>query len=287
MARKGYVVASIDYRVGAPNKSMEELGHVIVRSVQDLNSFIRYSKANDQTLGIDTNLIFLSGNSAGGIACIFQQYVDLNEYPIYIDVSSLGPPSGLGNLNGKSTKVAGVYNMWGLVNDTNWIQSGDPPIGGIQSKYDPCVPFNYSAYSCAVFSLPSFGSNSIYLRAQHLGLYSSVYAFQSNLHNIGLDTLRYIDTTTTQMAAFCYHVIHTIKGPEDSTALYACPNPFHDSLFISGIGKDAYVILDAKNHKVKSGNVNGAVNTAALPAGVYRVVRKGKETRAELTVRKE
>ena len=64
LAKKGYLTLSVDYRVGMPTDSDADLSAAIIRAVQDLNAAVRFTKVNAAKLGIDTNLIFISGASA-------------------------------------------------------------------------------------------------------------------------------------------------------------------------------------------------------------------------------
>ena len=78
LARKGYVVISIDYRLGQASDSDAELSASIVRAIQDLDAAIRFVKANAQSLGIDSNLVFISGASAGGMTVLCKAYMKID-----------------------------------------------------------------------------------------------------------------------------------------------------------------------------------------------------------------
>lgn len=204
LAKKGYMVASIDYRLGYTNASSTvELGKAQLRAVQDLKSFIRFAKQNATADKIDTSKIFICGSSAGGATVLASAFLEYSERPSYTDTSGVGSLDGIGNLNGHSAKTKAVYSMWGAVTDTLWIKAGDIPVGAIQSINDPCIPWNSVASSCQMPGYATFGSNAIYRRATNLGIYSTVYGFNSNQHDLGLNFPN-IDTTIINMSAFLY-----------------------------------------------------------------------------------
>ncbi len=204
LAKKGYVVASIDYRLGfADPSSITQLGKAQIRAVQDLKSFIRFAKQNAMATRIDPAKIFISGSSAGGVTALATAFLDYSERPAYIDTTGVGGFEGRGNLNGQSTQTKAVYSMWGAVTDTSWIKAGDIPVGTIQSINDPCIPWNSLSSSCQMPEYAIYGSNAIFKRASNLKIYSTVHGFNSNDHNLGL-AFPHIDTTIAKMSDFLY-----------------------------------------------------------------------------------
>lgn len=165
MASKGYVVASIDYRIGFNTASTNAAVRAVYRAVQDMNAAIRFMRNNAVTYGIDPALVFAGGNSAGSIAAIHAAYLDENER----SASSLLAPSygggtffnwpDLGCLDCSGNTLpdvgppAGVINLWGAIADPSWILNGTSP--GIASfhggndnivLHDTGNPFNYPIF---------------------------------------------------------------------------------------------------------------------------------------------
>lgn len=130
MVQKGYVVVAADYRVGFKNALLA--GQCIgdfntgmypayLRSIQDARSVIRYLKANAERLGIDPNLIFISGQSAGALTSIAVPLMDNNNAPKEI-LGQVGGSLDPMNDNMKyDSKVAGVISMAGAVIDPNLV----------------------------------------------------------------------------------------------------------------------------------------------------------------------
>jgi hypothetical protein len=203
LAKRGYVVASIDYRLGVADASAAAKGRAQIRAIQDLKSFIRYTKQNAATVKADINKIFISGGSAGGATALATAFMDYGEQPAYMNPTSVTELQGNGNINGNNASVKAVYSLWGAVSDTTWINAGNIPVGCIQSISDPCIAWDYIASSCNVPGYGSYGSHAINTRAKNLGIYTSLYGYNSNVHDLGM-SFPYIDTTIKEMTNFLY-----------------------------------------------------------------------------------
>ena len=79
MTQKGFVVASIDYRIGFNVTSTNSAIRAVYRATQDMNAAIRYFKGNAETYRIDTSMIFSGGHSAGSIAALHAAFGEEHE----------------------------------------------------------------------------------------------------------------------------------------------------------------------------------------------------------------
>ena len=84
----GFVFASIDYRIGWNNGDeitgcggdTVDLNRATYRAVQDTRAAYRYLKANAALYGIDTNFIFVEGNSAGSTVLLYCLYAEQEDF---------------------------------------------------------------------------------------------------------------------------------------------------------------------------------------------------------------
>lgn len=124
--QKGYVVVLADYRVGFKNALLAGqcvgdfntgMYPAYLRSIQDARSVVRYLKANAERLGIDRNLIFVSGQSAGALTSIGLAVMNDDNAPkeILDQVGNTLDPMK-DNMQ-YDTKVAGVISLAGAVID--------------------------------------------------------------------------------------------------------------------------------------------------------------------------
>ncbi len=75
-AKRGFVVGTIDYRLGM-NIFDEDLAvREVYRGIQDGRSAVRYFKANAASLGIDTSHVYIAGYSAGAFIAYHNAFLD-------------------------------------------------------------------------------------------------------------------------------------------------------------------------------------------------------------------
>ena len=144
-AKRGFVTATIDYRLGIENQKTEaDYANALYRAQQDGRAAIRYLKKHAAQYGIDTNQVFLTGSSAGSKTAMAIAYMDESELPAGIDIQKWGTLEGTGGIEGFSSKVHGVMNAWGAMIDFNWIKKGDAPLFNTSGTMDKTVAFDSS-----------------------------------------------------------------------------------------------------------------------------------------------
>lgn len=165
LAARGYVAASLEYRLGTrmtdfPNntdadgdKVIDSLGdnvlvsHVdsadfaqtVYRTVQDLNATVRYFRANAKKYGIDPGKVYLMGNSAGAIMALENIYAEEKDFPEWMDVAGLGDIDEFGE-DGDGV-ADGVVALWGAVHDKSMIKGKKTPVFLAYGGRDETVPF--------------------------------------------------------------------------------------------------------------------------------------------------
>lgn len=193
LARRGYVTATINYRMGLNVVDPASAERAIYRSAQDFNSAIRYLKEFSGQFGIDTNKIFIGGVSAGGFAAMHMAYMDEDERPSSTYGAGglnprpdLGCMSCTGNPYQHTTDVAGIINYWGALGDTAWIDADDAlPMVFFHGENDLIVPHDEGAPFSSTLTLPSvYGSERISQRLDQLGVYNQLNIYPGVGHNI-------------------------------------------------------------------------------------------------------
>lgn len=192
-ARKGYVTASINYRLGMNVANASSGERAVFRAMQDWSAAIRFLKEKSDSLRIDTNYIFAGGVSAGSISAMHCQYMGENERPVSTFASGLpfpAPDLGCrdcsGNTYHHSSRVRALVNAWGAIGDTSWIQPNeDVPMISFHGDLDPVVPYGRGFPFTALITLPEvYGSSLIHPRLQNLGIYSEFHPFPGEGHNV-------------------------------------------------------------------------------------------------------
>lgn len=99
-ANAGYVAFSIDYRIW-PNCPTNRFSEELDYTVEDVNSALKWIKANCVTYGIDTTKIIIGGDSAGGGIVVNASYRSKNAGLFKACISLWGglPPYGTSGVN--------------------------------------------------------------------------------------------------------------------------------------------------------------------------------------------
>jgi hypothetical protein len=262
-AERGYVCASIDYRLGVPNGNSNDtnLFAALIRGEQDMKAAVRYFYKDAYTANqfrIDTNQIFIGGVSAGGFIALDYAYMKiyLSSRPIpgfaVPIIDSLGGLDGNSGNPGYSQKIKGVIDLSGAIYDTLWIQPGDPMLVGEHGTFDSTVTCYYdSAYAANNVKSDFFGGGDIKNRMDHIHFHDTLNLFYGAGHcpfiipfNETLQAIaevpKYMDTTQWLIRDFLYQNVTCdsslatgINAPaqnQPAPAIY--PNPSTDAVAI-------------------------------------------------------
>lgn len=124
LAARGYVVASIDYRIGLVLKDFGNQLHIdsldfkraIQWGVQDLQTAIQYFRSHAEKYKISPNKIFIIGNSSGAILALH---------------------SAIEN----EEQVKGIVSLWGATINSEQIKNIISPILLVHGTNDEIIPF--------------------------------------------------------------------------------------------------------------------------------------------------
>ena len=243
--RKGYVVASVNYRMGfkLSAKSVERSGYC---AIQDVHAALRFLAHNSEKYGCDPNEIFLAGSSAGAITSLNIAFMDDDEKPESCNgglfLKDLGEIGNSGNTLTDQFTVTGVVNMWGAVGDTNIIDDDEQvALLSFHGDSDQIVPFSCGRPFQNVggkvneWIMPDMcGSEVITNIAQRKGWTAKLVAFKGFDHmphinddksfNANFDTIKRV--TTTFLADQLMVGLGDLRGPQictvnDRTAIYS------------------------------------------------------------------
>jgi acetyl esterase/lipase len=173
LADSGFVVASINYRLGwrsgngqcqGDESSELEAGY---RALQDANAAMRFLSANANKYGIDPNWVFIGGVSAGSILALNTAYIPNSTAISFMpgEYSLLGAINSADNTLTNSFKIKGICNMWGALPDSNLIMATNAvPTISFHGTSDEVVPYDigYNESCSNYFML--YGSACIHRR---------------------------------------------------------------------------------------------------------------------------
>lgn len=171
MAKKGYVVAVVQYRrgwnpFGPPLIQQKTILHASYRGIQDMRAAVRYFKATHQDSsnmwGVDPGRIAVGGTGTGAYMSygatfldrfdqtLINKFIDFDESPPepFLDTTFFGDPFGVkaGTWNvpnhpAFSSDFQMGFALGGALGDKSWVEDDDIPFVAIHSYEDPFAPF--------------------------------------------------------------------------------------------------------------------------------------------------
>ncbi len=228
-ARRGYVCASIKYRLGVntsnPLALANEFANAVWRGTLDGRGAIRYFY-KDASMGnnykIDTNNIYVGGISAGGVLGLHVAFLDkpseAGSANPSIDTTSIGGIEGSSGSAGYSWKVKGVISLCGAIGTSTWMNDNkNIGIVSVHGTNDNTVPFKTDYFKAGVIPIALLsGSYIVDSVAKANGNPSALKVFYGQDHvPFSAQTptgLAYMDTTIRFVADFLYNDIKRIKS---------------------------------------------------------------------------
>jgi acetyl esterase/lipase len=189
LAKNGFVVANIDYRLGFDPSDQMGIVKAFYRGAQDLDAALRYLVHNAGKYNIDTTAIFIGGGSAGGVLALANAYEEQSEWDAMFPMmyQDLGAVAGAGNNFTDNYSVRGVYSLWGGIVDTSLISLPEMkamPVLLVQSQSDEVIPYEHAKGENAEFKV-LYGSYDIAQRFKTNGGCYDLYFVKDARHGHG------------------------------------------------------------------------------------------------------
>jgi hypothetical protein len=288
LAQRGFVCASIDYRLdNQANLTANGENGSVIRAVQDAKAAIRFLKSKSSEFGIDSNMVFIGGTSAGGITALtlgYSQYEELKD-SIKTTINNLGGWEGTTNNIAQSSKVVGLFNFAGAILDTNHISNNDLPIYLNHANGDATVPFRSGYPLNGQSKTFVHGSFNITQRMMSKGNYYVLDSFKSADHPAFasadfLTSLANLNLTSENLRKFLYKVMKCDQGISSIAGLQkqniCFENPLRNILNLpEGVQAneiEAYNLL-GKKVILKYDNTK-QIDISKIPRGIYLIKYK-------------
>ncbi len=190
-AKRGYVTATIDYRIGVAFPTATEWISAGIRAVHDLKAFVRFLKRSvieqNNPYGIDTSRIYVGGSSAGAFTALHAAYItspeELAQVP-QADTAYLRSQGGIEGRSGSpgySSRFAAVFSLSGAMLKTAWISPAKvPTVVAMHGTGDNTVP--YKKGLLPFIALEVEGGYNIDSVAAERGLYHALFTWQGAGH---------------------------------------------------------------------------------------------------------
>ena len=188
----GYVVASINYRMGfqLSKSAIERCGYC---AVQDAHAAMRFLLSKKEEYRINPDYIFVAGSSAGSITSLNLAFMrnDTRPESSYKHGASadLGNIESSGNTLVQNFRIRAVANMWGALSSLDMLSSDKTSIISFHGDADKLVPYDegipFSDMKVKIGNLffnKMYGSASIHRKAQQMGYRSELHTFKGAGH---------------------------------------------------------------------------------------------------------
>lgn len=151
-AKRGYVVASISYRLMSVIDlfNSETALNGVARALSDGRAAVRYFRKTvalqSNPYGIDENQIYFGGSSAGGVIALhsaFMQVYDITDPALLAALNALGGIEGNSGNDGYSSEVRGAISLAGAIADVNFItiDENDQLLISCHGDVDDVLPY--------------------------------------------------------------------------------------------------------------------------------------------------
>lgn len=191
-AKRGFVAATIDYRLGFNcNLDIQSKEKAAYRAQQDANAALRFAVQNAKLLRIDTSWMFVGGGSAGSVTALGIVYISQKEWNSILPgiETTLGKLNANGNNLTHKYSLKGIFNNWGAML-TQFIQDEELlPMVSFHGDNDTTVGIDSSLGGGCLEVTPSYGSRQLHYLLTSKGVCSDLSVRPGGGHGVYEDSL--------------------------------------------------------------------------------------------------
>ncbi|MFI4963295.1 MAG: T9SS type A sorting domain-containing protein, partial [Legionellales bacterium] len=286
--RRGYVTVSIDYRLAAgglvqmvtAGSGAGSAADEVAKAISDGKAAIRYLVQHAATYKIDTNKIFIGGNSAGAVLYMHVGYLDSVGECTPLMLAALNNNGGFDGNSGNpgyTTKAKGVINMAGALASVSIASPGDIPSVNCQGDQDNVVPYTCGKPlgGACPDTLCGLGSLTGQYNIVHIIHWDHVFIGQQHVPWDGNTAM--MNTVDSLTNAFLYSLVCPVTSVNEihtNTEVNLYPNPASEVLNMNSTESISGIIMyDQMGRTVlQADGINKGsyeINTSRLAKGLY------------------
>ncbi len=287
-AKRGYVTASIDYRLGDAIQMYLDSGYAVetvLKALSDGKSAIRFFRkdaATTNTYRINPNMIFVGGNSAGAVLYMHSIYVDsLGELTPYLQtiINNNGGFEGNSGNDGYSSEVNALVNLAGGINVPEFVGPNSKPSVNFQGTADGTVPYSCDYPIGGAVKVRLCGLGALEPLYQQFGSNHVTVLFPGDGHcpwDGSAPKFAQVDTVTRDFlySLMCVQTTSVSNLAADAN-VSVYPNPASSEVNISSSARvSAVTMFNNVGQLVAHNNstsLNSRINTADFAKGIYLV----------------
>jgi len=202
LSKRGFVVATMSYRLGYNREVFGNIQKAVYRAQQDANTALRYIASQKEKLEIDMSWVFIGGSSAGAITSLSTSYASQEEWNKIAPQfeSDLGPLESSDNSLNEIFDIKGIYNFMGAILPIVF-NSGDLiPTISFHGDLDTTVPIGKSM-------MTGFGSRPIHEMLIEAGVCNDLTIVPNGGHGI-YRSKKDVDFRISRVACFFKSLIY-------------------------------------------------------------------------------
>jgi para-nitrobenzyl esterase len=288
-AKRGYVTASIDYRLGSALDMFQESTAypVVVQAISDGKAAVRYFRRYATQYGVDQNKIYFGGNSAGSILGIHLVYIAdtaeaASDPTILAAINANGGIDGNSGNPGYSWHCSAMVDWAGGIKDTTWFGPGDPAIVSLHGNPDGTVPYECGQVLNGLSQVTLCGPGVFLQRVQNVGIGYSAKQYPGGDHQPwgGGGTGAIFNEADSITKEFLFNQVCNATGIKTITSeagIEVYPNPANTIVNIKYEGQAKQIsLIDGLGRTVFTTNSgfntnNATINIENFAKGVYFV----------------
>lgn len=310
LAKRGYLVASMQYRLGSGSDGVLEQVLRLYRADQDAQAAMRWIVHHASDYHIETSWMFAGGISAGSVMSHDLVYNQQADWDIIFPLASvqLGSLHTSGNSYTDDFSVKGLYNNCGSIVGTAVESSEMIPTISFHKEYDYVVDIDTSAtfsqYGsrtmhnwlssenvCTEFTLDTNYYSPASTTESHCPFFDAAgIQMRINRASCFFKSVMCSSCSTSKMDdiedANCSQFVATEEPLQNQLDIF--PNPFSGQVTISGIPFGTpFEITNSLGELVLESAVGSVQNLSYLPAGFYSISIVTKDKAISYKVIKE
>lgn len=192
-AQRGYVAATIDYRVLARQPmTADELSIAGIQATHDMFAAVRFIRADSlatNQYGTRPDATFVSGESAGGVMAAIAATLDPGDVVASVAVSNYlsangGAYGNVGDNDSVSSIVQGSMPLSGAILEISTVDSQSATLYAAHEEFDPVVPCNTAAEASSFTGLVISGACALLTAYTNAGATAELFLVAGSMGHV-------------------------------------------------------------------------------------------------------
>jgi len=214
-AERGYVAATMSYRVASGQLSADELTIAGIMGTHDMFAAVRFFRADalgDNVYGTNPDAIFASGESAGAVMSAIAATLDPDDIVTSAALSDYLADNGgaygdVGDHDGVSSVVNGALALTGAILELSWVDAESAPLYAAHEEFDPVLPCGTDAEGAHFSGLVVSGACALVPEYEAANAPAELYLVEAVVDHVGFTDEQRAEIYDGAASLFFYNVI--------------------------------------------------------------------------------